>query len=46
MKLLAFPNPQMEISRSGANLVLIGDAFFDGTPSTRARTQFPTMRSS
>ena len=31
MTLLEFPNPQMEISRSGANLVLIGDAFLDGT---------------
>jgi len=31
MTLLEFPNPQMEISRSGANLVVIGDAFLDGT---------------
>jgi hypothetical protein len=31
MTLMQFPNPQMELSRSGANLEVIGDAFLDGT---------------
>ena len=30
MTLMPFPNPQMEISRQGANLVLLGFAFLDG----------------
>jgi hypothetical protein len=30
MTLMPFPNPQMEISRSAANLVLLGNAFLDG----------------
>ena len=41
MKLLAFPNPQMEISRSGANLVLLGDAFLDGTLKYTGKDTIP-----
>jgi hypothetical protein len=31
MTLMVFPNPQIELSRSGANLVVIADTFIDGT---------------
>ncbi len=41
MKLLAFPNPQMAISRSGANLVLLGDAFLDGTLKYTGKDTIP-----
>ncbi|TVZ01578.1 hypothetical protein EAS64_29250 [Trebonia kvetii] len=41
MKLMAFPNPQMEIRRSGANLVLLGDAFLDGTLKYTGKDTIP-----
>jgi hypothetical protein len=41
MTLLPFLNPQMEISRSGANLVMLGFAFLDGTLKYTGKDTIP-----